>query len=954
MRMKPFRLALAGALVVLALCSTPAVCQDIDGLRVTSIYFQDHLGNPWPEPESLLPLAKVRPGDRFSREAVRTGIGYLYLKGLFRDVRVDAFPEEGGVRLAYTLFPITIVEKIILRGNHSLSNRSILETVRGIVGRELREETFPDIRSGIQARYQAEGFPNVRVTFQSEPSKKPNRAYLVVQITESRQTIIEQLRFKGNTVLKDQELLEVMKNRPGKPLLTDVLLEADREAIQRRYGDAGYPLAKTGPVSVSFQDNGALIEIEVTEGPKVTVTFTGNRGYCADEFSDLFNFGSSADPQPAIREDACDGYFRGLLLFWQEHDVSETVIESSAEKIRNAYRDRGYADVKIDVSKTEGPGTLDLAFHITEGPRISIAEVRVEGTRAFDAAQIEKMMGTRESGWIRTRPYREDVLDRDVEAIADLYDTAGYLSARVERSVSRTADGRRAIVVISVSEGKRTMTGDVLFEGNEVLGRAELLRGLKLVTGTPFNERVLEEDRFRILTRYADQGYLYTQVEAERYSAAGGTSNTTVTEVVDIRYRISEERQVRIGTVILRGNAFTKDAVILRELEPKTGEPYNYEAILKSQQRVYRYGYFSLARFEPVRGQEKEYEKDMLFTVEERPAGAVEIGIGYGDLDRLRGFVEVSHRNLWSEANYASLRLEGSDILQRSAFTYRMPWFFGYRYLESVMILAWSDAKRINQDTREVYYQTRKTSASYGIERALDRLKLSLTYQFENVENYNVQPAAELSPDDSGRVRISSLSPAVIWDLRDNPFDPHQGSIHGITVKEAMKALGSQADFTKATVQTTWFFPAADRVVLALSGRAGMAWPHYDTIEVPIHERFYLGGSTTVRGYIQDSVGPQSVDSSGNTTPTGGSSMVQLNAEVRFGSAEGFGIVCFSDAGNVWVDQHIRLDDLRASYGAGVRYHTPVGPLRIDYGQKVHRRPGESPGELHFTIGHAF
>jgi outer membrane protein insertion porin family len=745
-----------------------------------------------------------------------------------------------------------------------------------------------------------------------------------------------------------------MKNGPGKPLLTDVLLDADREAIQRRYGDAGYPLAKPGPVSISYQDSRAFIEVAVTEGPRVTVTFSGNRAFCAEEFPDLFSYGSSAVPQPAVREDACDDYFRGLLLIWSEHDVSESVIESSAEKIRNAYRERGYADVKIEVSKTEGPGTLDVAFHITEGSRIIVEEVRVEGSRAFPAAKIKKMMGTRESGWFRSRPYRDDVLDRDVEAITDLYDAAGYLSAQVKRSVVRTADGRRAVVVISVSEGTRTLTGEVLFEGNEVLGRAELITGLKLATGTPFNERVLEEDRFRILTRYADHGYLFTQVEVEKHSAPGGTGDTTAPEIVDIRYRISEDRQVRIGTVILRGNAFTRDAVILRELKPTTGEPYNYESILKSQQRVYRYGYFSLARFEPVRGLEKEYEKDMLFTVEERPAGAVEIGIGYGDLDRLRGFAEVSHRNLWSSAHYASLRLEGSDILKRSAFTYRLPWFFGYRNLESLMILAWSDAKRINQDTREVYYQTRKTSASYGVERAMEQLKVSLTYQFENVDNYNVEPGAELSPDDSGRVRISSLNPALIWDLRDNPFDPHHGSIHGITVKKAMKLLGSQADFTKATVQTTWFFPAADRVVLALSGRAGMAWPHYDTIEVPIHERFYLGGSTTVRGYIQDSVGPQSIDSSGNTIPKGGSSMVQVNAEVRLGSAEGFGIVFFSDAGNVWVDQHIRFDDLRASYGAGIRYHTPVGPLRIDYGQKVHRRPGESPGELHFNIGHAF
>jgi len=169
-----------------------------------------------------------------------------------------------------------------------------------------------------------------------------------------------------------------------------------------------------------------------------------------------------------------------------------------------------------------------------------------------------------------------------------------------------------------------------------------------------------------------------------------------------------------------------------------------------------------------------------------------------------------------------------------------------------------------------------------------------------------------------------------------------------------MPELGSEADFTKVTVQSTWFLPLLENSVVALSGRAGMGWPHQNTLEIPLHERFYLGGSTTVRGFTQDSVGPYQLDAEGTRIPTGGSSMVQLNAEVRLNNAEGTGIVFFTDAGNVWVDQSIRLDDLRASYGAGFRYHTPVGPLRVDYGQKIHRRSGESPGELHFSIGHAF
>jgi outer membrane protein insertion porin family len=952
-------------LVLLLLLCIPAAgfAADLSGLPVTTIILKDDLGRPLPDVDSLLPLIEVKPGDLFSRQVVRKGIGYLYLEGKFRDVRVEAFPEEGGVRLEYTFVPIIIVERIVLRGNWALSNNAVRDAARGIEGKELREDTFPDIRTNIQARYEAEGYYNVRVNFRHEPASDPHRADLYIYIKEPKRTVIESVRFKGNTVFKERDLHKVMKNRPGRPLLTNVLLEDDIEAIRAAYADAGHPAASPGPVSMSFRDERAFIEIGGTEGPKVTVSFSGHRTFCAREFPDTLNFDPDRRGPEPVLEDLCDKYFHDLLLIWSERDVSDTIIESSMDKIRNAYRDHGYPDVKVAVKKKEAPGSLDLAFSIDEGQRVTVAGINVEGNRVFTARQIKALMETREPGWLRTRLYREDVLDKDVEAISDQYAAAGYLEANVKRTVARSADGAKAAIGLEIAEGRKTLTGNISFEGNAAITSEELAGVLTLKTAAPFNDRTLEEDRYRLLSLYSARGYLYTRIEAEKTTAPAAdaaapdgkaAAGAEVPESMNIRFRVAEDQRVSIGKVILRGNMSTRDHVILRELEPGTGEPYNYESILKSQQRIYRYGYFSYAKFEPVHPHKKEGIKDMLFTVEERPAGAVEFGVGYGTLDRLRGFVEVSHRNILGTARFASLRFEASDILKRAAFTLKEPWFLGYRYLESKFILVLSDSKNINERTREIYYQTRKATASYGVERVYEELRVSLTYQFENVDNYNVQPAAVLTPEDSGRVLISSLNPAVILDKRDDAFNPTKGSLHGLNIKEALQELGSEADFTKVTVQSTWYLPVALRTVFALSGRAGMGWPHHETLEIPLHERFYLGGSTTVRGYTQDSVGPYNLDASGDRVPTGGSGMVQFNAEVRLNTAGGSGFVVFADAGNVWVDQSIRMDDLRASYGAGFRYHTPVGPLRVDYGQKINRKPGESPGELHFSIGQAF
>jgi outer membrane protein insertion porin family len=893
---------------------------EFSGRPVTSIVIKNDRGDLWPHPEQVLPLIEVKPGDTFSSQAIRDGIGYLYLKGLFRDIRVDGFPDGNGVRLEYTLFPITVVDKVVIDGNHALSTGKIMETLTGIEGKELREDKLPEHSSNIIALYQSEGFYNTFVSFQVRPLKDPHRVALYCDIHEGKPTIIEEVRFIGNAAFKGEDLQKIMKSKKGDRLRTNLLLDTDVGAIRKKYSKAGYPAAKPGPVNVSFQDGKAYVTIQITEGPKVTVKFTGN-----------YSLSSST--------------LRDALLIWSENDVSDAIIESSADKIKSLYTDDGYANVRVDVKENSAPGSLDLEFSIHEGLRQTVKKIDIHGNTYFPTKQIKGEMSLHESpgapwGWFTSSPYREDLLDKDVDYLHERYVDSGFLSASVKKTISLDTDGKEVTVVIDIDEGPQTRTGTVTFEGNTVFTAADLLGIVSLKPGAPYNERLVDEDRYRILSAYSNKGYLYAKVDVEK---------KTADSTVDIKYTISEDHQVKIGRIILRGNANTKDGVIMRELLVKSGGPYDYGAMLKSQQRIYRFGYFSQVRFEPLHPEEKEYVEDLLLSLEERPAGSVEFGVGYGDLDHFRSFIEVAYRNLWNSAQYAGIRLEESTILSRVTLNYQQPWAFGYNLLGK-FALVWSDEKNINSDTREIYYQTRRTSASYGVEKTLNHVKPSLTYSLERVDNYNIQPDAILSPDDVGYLRISSIIPSVAWDFRDDIFNPRTGSLHGIVVKEALKQLGSQAAFTKVTLQSSWYFPAGEKTVVALSARGGIAWPHRDTSEVPIHERFYLGGGTTVRGYTQDSVGPTGSDG----TPTGGDSMVLFNAELRRSLTKEFGVVLFSDAGNVWTGRVLNLRDLRSSYGAGIRYGTPIGPLRIDYGQKIHRRPGESPGEVHFNIGHTF
>jgi outer membrane protein insertion porin family len=919
----------AGVLFLLLLFSSAyAIPSSFSGLPITRIDVQDDRGRPLQRPDQIMQLIGLKSGDPFSGSAVRRSLSLLYLKGTYKDIRVEAVPDGSGLRLTYILVPITVVEKLVVGGNSSVSTDAIREAVPRIEGKELNEKKFPSIRADILALYQAEGFYNAVVDFRVETLSEPHRVALHIDVREGAPMLIAAINFIGNTLFSDKSLLAVMKSHVNSRLRRDQLLDRDREAILKKYYEAGHPTAKSGPVNISFRDHSASVRIFVSEGPRVMVRFSGNRSISKNKL-------------------------RQSLLIWSEHSVSTEVIDSSVDKIKRLYREQGYPDVSVDVNKSEGPGVLDLTFVIAEGPHVTVRKIELRGNRAFTAGEIKKQMALRAPGWswswsplffwYRSFPYREDLLDKDVDNLRDRYLEAGYLAATIKPSVTRSPDGRTADVVIDVTEGPRTTTGSVTFEGNTIFTREELLNKVSLKSGAPFNDRILDDDKYRVLSAYTDKGYLYARVEVERIPTDG---------TINIRYQITEDHPVTIGKIILRGNVHTRTSVIMRELLVKPGDVYDYGAILASQQRIYHLGYFSLAKFEPVHPGEKEYVKDMLLTVDERPAGAVEVGVGYGDLDRLRGFVELSHRNLWGTARYTSLRFEESSILKRAIFNFQEPWLFN-RDMNGKFSLVWSDSEKLNSDTRELYYKTRKTSASFGIEKSYKLLKPSLTYQFENVVNYDVLAAAQVTPEDSGRVLVSSLTPALLLDLRDDVFNPHRGALYGIALKEALRELWSQADFSKLTVQGSWFQPVGTSV-LAFSARAGMAWPFRGTSEVPLHERFYVGGSTTVRGYTQDSIGPSSVDANGSVIPQGGQSMAIFNIELRLHPGEGLGFVLFTDAGNVWTKQEINPEDLRASYGVGFRYGTPIGPLRVDYGQKVHRRPGESPGELHFNIGNTF
>jgi outer membrane protein insertion porin family len=298
----------------------------------------------------------------------------------------------------------------------------------------------------------------------------------------------------------------------------------------------------------------------------------------------------------------------------------------------------------------------------------------------------------------------------------------------------------------------------------------------------------------------------------------------------------------------------------------------------------------------------------------------------------------------------ASLRIGYNSLEKLYSLNYVDPWFLD-RKLQLRGTLFHSDREEKNIDTKVILYRYRKNGLSLGIEKQYtSAIKGELYYEYVLSKTRDVQPDMILTDRDSGKVAVSSLRPGIAFDTRDNPFDPHHGVLAGLTLKVASSALASQVNFGKAIFNGSIYHEISKPFVLAVAVRYGVAQGWGPTTILPLVERFFLGGRSTVRGYAQDTLGPRGIF--GN--PTGGNTFVETNLELRTSLGKGLGLVNFLDSGNVWQKVGDIDWSLKHAVGIGVRYNTPVGPLRVDYGYKLKKEEGLGRSEIFFSIGQAF
>lgn len=619
-----------------------------------------------------------------------------------------------------------------------------------------------------------------------------------------------------------------------------------------------------------------------------------------------------------------------------------TLINDNAIKLRMFYEDEGFYLARVvPVVRKVSEHEVAVTYQIDEGRRVKIKEIKIEGNKVFSSGKIKDVMKTTERGLLSFITgkgyYKKDVMKEDIERIKDLYHNNGFIKVTVGEPIIQLTDDREAMKIsIQVSEGEQFKVSDIGIEGNRTFSEEEIRKLIRLSTKKPFNKELMKKDINAITEKYTDNGYALVSISPDLVP----DEDKKETKVI---YVISEGDKYNIGRIDISGNTKTRDKVIRREIRLDEGDVFNATALRRSYERINNLQFFETVELTPKpKFEEKVVDLDV--KVKEKPTGFFSIGGGYSSVDKFMGMVDITQGNLFGKGQYIKLKGELGGRSSFYEFSFRDPWF---------MDKPLSFGVSLYRTTRKYGDFDRKST---GIEFSLGKgfweyWGASVSYNFEKVTILNItEGASSIIKEQAGSRTTSSISLSVTRDTRDNYLDTMKGSKN--TVYFTFAGLGGSNAFLKTIFDSGWFFPVFDVTTIHLRGRAGYATGLFNK-KLPLYERFYVGGIYTVRGLGYGEAGPKDPNTG---EPIGGERQLVFNAEYIFPiiSEYKFKGLVFFDAGRAYDSGETIGSDLRYTAGAGIRWISPMGPIRIEWGYNLSKRKGESSNKIEFTFGSFF
>jgi outer membrane protein insertion porin family len=747
-----------------------------------------------------------------------------------------------------------------------------------------------------------------------------------------------EVQITGNRRIESAAILNVVKSKAGDTLYDDKS-DADIRAIYK----LGY--FQDVQASVEQSDRGTVLIYTVLEKPIVRdIKFEGNKELKTDKLKEVLEFRQNA--------------------IFSSKDLAKSVA-----KMKKLYGDDGYylAEITPQIDKSSATD-LTVTFKIVEGLKILISDIRFDGNKAFSNRKLLGVMETKEKwflSWLTgAGTFKEDVLKNDVLLITDFYLNNGYINVKVGEPLVRLNDSKTALdVFIGITEGDQYRIGEIGFKGELLESATELRKKMKSEQGEIFNKSTLRTDIATLTDAYADKGYAFANVNPL-------TRPDSDKKTVDMTFDMEKGELVHIERINIAGNPKTRDKVIRRELRVTESELYSATGMKRSKQNLMNLGYFEEANIATAKGSTGN-KLNVNVDVKEKPTGTFSVGGGYSSLDGFIGQGSIQ------QANFLGLGLKAnvSASIGGKSQTYSVG-LFDPHFLDS----KWSLGADIYRSERQYNDYSRRLmggdiKTSYPIS---DEIGTFFMYKYEIKDIYLPSSGYQaLNFQDPniyilGASTTSAILGSITRNTTDYNLDPSTGMINSFTVDFA--GLGGNNRYARYTTDHHWFHPIYKKLIF--NTRLTLGYIQEIGQPVPIDEKFYLGGISSLRGYKARTVSPSrsqlDKDINGNQSVNnvflGGDKEFFGSTELTIPLLQDAGIkgVLFFDYGSSFTDVNTMFrtklanysggSSLLMSYGLGIRWASPLGPLRLEYGIPINPRGGvdNASGRFEFSIGSLF
>jgi outer membrane protein insertion porin family len=718
--------------------------------------------------------------------------------------------------------------------------------------------------------------------------------------------IIRDIHVEGNRRVQDAVILGRVKSTVGSAFNPSLLSEDIRSIFSLGFFD---------DVQLRVEDfeGGVKIVFAVSERPFVRdVDFVGNKKEDRDSLQEKIDIKLGSVYNPV--------------------DVQRAV-----DKLRDFYEDEGYFEVQITPTVEKfADSDVKLIFNIVEGRQITIESIVFKGNKGLRDDQLKEAMETKERQYFILRgKVQRQRLDLDIDRIIAAYNDNGYIQARVEsHDVAVDREKARVTITVVVVEGPQFRVGDVKTTGVTLLPEREVQRQIRLQTGDVFSVSRIRDSVTGILNLYSTIGRASAEVNPKREQLS------TVNQI-NLTFEITEGPEVYVERINISGNVRSEDKILRRELPLHEGELYTLQNKERARQKLVNLGYFETVNVDTQPGSDKT-KIIVNVVVVERATGIFSIGGGYSSVDSLVGTIDLAQRNFLGRGWEVAIRIRAGAVTQQGTISFTDPWLFdrplsgGFDIYKSIR-----DYQDYTYDTTGLNVRMSHPFAEYWRWHTGYRLSQDI------VKNLSDNAPPDLV-EQKGTTITSAIGGSLTRDSRDVVAAPSKGGQTVISLDFA--GLGGDSQFYKANFLQTYFKPIWFGHILGTRFEAGYA-NGWGGQELPIFERYYLGGPNTIRAFKFRSVSP--VDDSG--FKTGGTTEVLANVEYTIPLPFGLRVAFFFDIGNVYgFGLPFDLTDIRYGPGAGIRWQSPFGPIRVDYGLNIAPRPGEGPGAFQFSVGSPF